>query len=190
MDSVDKLSSATIALHWLVGLCMLSMLGVGYAMVHFELWNLYPWHKSAGVLVCLLALARVAWRVRQGWPQPAAESAGALAQVEHHLAKIVHWILIVATVAMPLTGMIFSGASGHGFGTLGVELVHGQHDPVNPGQVIAYSAAWATLGQRLHVWIAYVLAGAIVLHVAGALKHHLIARDGTMRRMCGGIRPS
>lgn len=185
-DKVEQLSATTIALHWLVALCMLSMPGVGYAMVRFELWSLYPWHKSAGVLVFVLALARVAWRLRQGWPRPVGEAEGAVARLERQLAKIVHWTLLVATLAMPLTGMIFSGASGHGFGTLGFELVDGQHDPANPGQVIAYSAAWAALGQSLHVWIAYVLAGAFVLHVAGAFKHHLLDRDGTLRRMLGG----
>ncbi len=185
MSHIPKLSGTTIAFHWLVALGMLSMLGIGYAMVQFELWYLYPWHKSAGVLVFLLALARTAWRVREGWPLPVGQAEGAFARGERRLSKIVHLTLLAATIALPLTGMMFSGASGHGFGTLGVDIVHGQHDPLHPGQVIPYSAAGATLGQTLHLWSGYVLMASVLLHVAGALKHHLMARDGTLLRMLG-----
>lgn len=184
MDN-NKLSGPTIALHWLVAVSMLAMLGIGYAMVRFELWSLYPWHKSAGVLLLLLALARTAWRVREGWPLPVGQADSPFATVERRLSKIVHFTLLAATVALPVSGMIFSGASGHGFGTLGIDIVHGQHDPLHPGQVIPYSAAWATLGQTLHLWIGYVLMATVLLHVAGALKHHVMARDGTLLRMLG-----
>lgn len=185
MNNRKKPGGTTIALHWLVAVCMLSMVGIGFAMVRLELWHLYPWHKSAGVLVFLLALARTAWRVREGWPLPVRRAEGAFAMAERRLSKIVHLTLLAATVALPLTGMIFSGASGHGFGTLGIDIVRSQHDPIHPGQVILYNAAWATLGQTLHMWIGYVLMATVLLHVAGALKHHLMARDGTLLHMLG-----
>jgi cytochrome b561 len=181
MDSTLGFSRTSIALHWLCACAMLAMLGIGLYMVRFEAWGIYPWHKSVGVVLLALMLARVVWRIRQGWPP----SLGAASRVEQRVAKTVHWILITGTVAMPLTGMLFSGASGHGFGFFGVPIVHEQHDPMQPGQVLAYSAAWADAAQLMHAYIAYALIGAIALHVAGALKHHVIARDGTLRRMLG-----
>lgn len=181
MDNKLGFTRTTIALHWLCAGAMLAMLGIGLYMVRFEAWSLYPWHKSVGVVLLVLMLARVAWRLRQGCPP----ALGAASRAEQRVAKAVHWILIVGTLAMPLTGMLFSGASGHGVGIAGLPIVPQQHDPAHPGQVIAYSAAWADAAQLMHAWIAYVLIGAIALHVAGAFKHHLIARDGTLRRMLG-----
>ena len=181
MDKVDKLSGVTIALHWMVALAMIGMLGVGFYMVNVEAWFLYPWHKSIGVLIFVIALARVAWRVRNGWPPAAGQSS----RFEQLAAKSVHWTLIVCTVAMPVTGMIFSGASGHGFGTLGVTIVPARHNPLQGADVIPYSAAWSDVGQGLHSALAYLLLAAIALHIAGALKHHVVAKDGTLRRMLG-----
>lgn len=181
MDHKHTLSNTTIALHWLCALAMLTMLAIGLYMVRFEAWPLYPWHKSAGVILFALMLYRAAWRIRQGW-LPALTTAS---RVEQGVAKAVHWALIVGTLAMPLTGMLFSGASGHGFGLFGFAIVPEQHDPVHAGQVLPYSAAWADAAQLTHAWLAYMLIAAIVLHIAGALKHHVVAGDGTLRRMLG-----
>ncbi|ATQ77144.1 RNA methyltransferase [Massilia violaceinigra] len=181
MDKKLSLSYTTIALHWLCALAMLAMLGVGLYMVRFEAWSFYPWHKSAGVILLALMLARAAWRIRQGW----LPALGAASRIEQGVAKAVHWMLIIGTLAMPVTGMLFSGASGHGFGIFGIPVVHEQHDPVHPGQVIPYSAAWAEAAQLMHAWLGYFLIAVITLHIAGALKHHAVARDGTLRRMVG-----
>jgi cytochrome b561 len=182
MDKVHKLSGITVALHWMVALAMIGMLGVGLYMVNREAWFLYPWHKSIGVVIFVIVLARVAWRVVQGWPPALGQSS----RFEQFAAKAVHWTLIVCTVAMPVTGMIFSGASGHGFGTLGMTIVPPQHDPLRSAEVIPYNAAWSDFGQSAHTALGYLLLAAIVLHVAGALKHHVVAKDGTLRRMLGG----
>lgn len=180
MDKKHSLSCTTIALHWLCALAMLAMLGIGLYMVRFEAWGFYPWHKSAGVVLLALMLARAAWRIRQGWlPALAAAS-----RIEQGVAKAVHWMLIIGTLAMPLTGMLFSAASGHGFGIFGLPIVHEQHDPVHPGQVLPYSAAWSEAAQLMHASLAYFLIAVIALHIAGALKH-VVARDGTLRRMFG-----
>lgn len=181
MDSVSGFTRTTIALHWLCACAMLAMLGIGLYMVRFEAWSFYPWHKAVGVGLLVLMLVRVAWRIRQGWPPPLSADSVAVQRI----AKTVHWILIIGTVAMPLTGMLFSGASGHGFGIFGFPIVHEQPHPARPGQVIAYSAAWADAAQLMHAYIAYALIAAVALHVAGALKHHVIARDGSLRRMLG-----
>lgn len=181
MDSQRSFTLTTIVLHWLCAGAMLTMLGIGLYMVRFEAWSFYPWHKSVGVGLFALMLVRVVWRIRQRWPEPL----NAASRIEQRVAKTVHWILIIGTIAMPLTGMMFSGASGHGFGIFGFPIVPEQHDPAQPGRVLAYSAAWAVAAQLMHAYIAYALLAAVALHVAGALKHHIIARDGTLRRMLG-----
>jgi Cytochrome B561 len=131
------------------------------------------------------------WRVRKGWPEPV----GKHNHYELKLAKITHWILLVGSVAQPIFGMLASGASGHGFGivklitlvpanlvetfsldTLGCRL---------PSDVEPYNKYWMNIGYALHTWIDHIMVVAVVLHSAGAFKHHLFDKDSTLKRMLG-----
>ena len=94
LDSEHELSRITIVLHWLVGVAIIILLAVGVFMANTETWSLYPWHKSIGILVAVLALLRVMWRVKNGWLQPVASYSA----IEVSLAKAVHWVLIIATL--------------------------------------------------------------------------------------------
>ncbi|MBB3117575.1 cytochrome b [Pseudoduganella violacea] len=181
MDTEKKLSGLTIALHWLVALSILTLCGVGIYMVQSEAWPLYHIHKSIGLLIFALIIARVAWRLLNGLPKPVRE----FSRFEHLAAKTVHWLLLLGTLAMPLTGMLFSGASGHGFGIFSWEIFPANYAPDKPGQAIPLSAAWSDLGQALHGYLGYLLLALIVLHVAGALKHHILDKDHTLSRMLG-----
>ncbi|WP_271008041.1 cytochrome b [Paucibacter sp. B51] len=175
------LSAPTRALHWILALAMIGLTAVGLYMAEFEAWALYPIHKSIGLLVLPLALARAAWRLKEGWP-PAASPATALEQT---LAKAVHGLLLLCTLAMPISGMTFSGASGHGFGIFGLTLMHHNEDPQRPGQVLPLHEGLSQLAQSVHSALGYLLIALLLLHVAGALKHHLLDRDATLLRMLG-----
>jgi len=159
-NTVAPLSKLTIRLHWLIAAAMISLFAVGQYMTNTETWSLYPTHKSMGMLVLILVLPRIVLRVIEGWPTPVAEAP----PFQERIAKIVHWALILATVAMPLSGMLMSGAGGHGLYIFGLELGIG------------------SLGHE--IW-GKVLALSVVLHVAGALKHHIKDKDATLTRMLG-----
>lgn len=181
MDKADKLSKITISLHWITAVVIMGLCTAGVYMTRAEAWALYPLHKSIGVLVFFIAVLRVIWRIRNGWPAAAAD----YSLIERRMAKIVKWVLIIATLALPITGMLFSGASGHGFGIFGLVIVPTQHMPGDPAQVLAYSEFWAETGGSLHQATAYILITAILLHLAGAFKHHFIDKDATLKRMLG-----
>lgn len=182
MSLQSRLDAPAILLHWTVGATILFLLGTGLYMVATESWNLYPVHKSVGVLLVVVAAVRAWRRLRAGWPAPV----GTYHRLEQRLAKVTHWALLVGTLAVPVSGMAYSALSGHGFGVFGlVTIVPSNHDAVDPAVVVPYWEWGALAAQRLHQILAYVLAGAIALHVAGALKHHLVDRDGTLRRMLG-----
>lgn len=85
---------------------------------------------------------------------------------------------------MPVTGMIYSGSSGNGFGIFGIEIVPANVPPAG-GMAIPLSAGWSDLGQAMHGYLGYFLLGLIALHVAAALKHHLLDKDATLTRMLG-----
>jgi cytochrome b561 len=86
---------------------------------------------------------------------------------------------------MPISGFMLTAMGGHGVPFFGGELIARNPDPANPQEVVALNATLAEVGHALHGWGGYLIIGAVVLHVVGALKHHLIDRDGTLRRMLG-----
>lgn len=179
MDTQNQLSTITRTLHWLVALTIISMLAVGFYMATFEVWSLFPIHKAFGVLVLLIILPRILWRLKNGWPTPVRE----YPTWEHKLALVTHWILILGTLIMPISGFIFSGASGHGVDVFGVVLAPTNPDPANPHDVIPFNETVADIGSEAHEIVGYLMVIAIVLHIAGALKHHIIDKDRTLLRM-------
>lgn len=178
MDTAKKLTLTTITLHWLIALTILGLCALGIYMVRTESWGLFYWHKSIGLMLFAFILARLVWRLKQGLPPPVRENA----RWEHLASQGAHWLLLAATVALPVTGMMYSGLGGHGFGIFGLEFMASHYVA---GQPVPVNAGLSDLGQALHSWIGYGLLGLVALHVAAALKHHLIDKDGTLRRMLG-----
>lgn len=168
--------------HWGVALLMISLLSVGLYMATFNEYSLYPIHKSMGVLALLLILPRVIVRVFKGWPEPVANSH--YASYEILLSKIVHWVLIIGTIMMPISGMMMSGAGGHGIAVFGFELL--AHNVNAAGETEAINATLAQNGATIHDILGKVLIGCIVLHTVGAFKHHIIDKDDTLKRMLKG----
>ncbi len=181
MAEHDPLPPSSRLLHWLVATLMLGLAGVGLYMSRSEAWALYPWHKSLGVIALLLIAVRLVQRLRLGLPGPVQPTSPAMQRA----ARWAHGTLLALTLLMPLSGMVFSGASGHGFGVFGLTLVPHQDDPAKPGEVLPYNATLAELGHQAHYWLGYLLLLLVTLHVLAALKHHFIDRDSTLLRMLG-----
>ncbi len=176
------MSKLAIALHWLIALVILGLIAFGLFMVRTESFPLYHLHKSVGLLVFLAIIPRAVWRLKSGLPHPVRP----FTRIEHLGATLVHWSLLACTVAMPLTGMLYSAASGHGFGVFSLELFPTHHgDPSNPVEETPFDSRLADLGQSAHHWVGWILLGLIGLHIAGAFKHHFIDRDHTLARMLG-----
>lgn len=180
-DTKHKLSSLTIALHWIVGITIIGLLALGKYMESNEAYALYDIHKSIGMIIIAFILARVFWRILNGCPEPASN----YSNIEHLTAKVVHWALIIGTVALPVSGVLMSGAGGHGLAIFGWELLAENIDSNNLEEVIPLNKALAGLGHEIHEIVGNIIIIAIVLHFLGALKHHIIDKDGTLRRMLG-----
>ncbi|MCB1668165.1 MAG: cytochrome b [Porticoccaceae bacterium] len=181
LDTKEKLSRLTVTLHWLVGVSIIGLLAVGTYMEKTETLFLYPLHKSFGVIIFIVVLARVFWRIKNGWPPPA----NRYKKIEQVLAKITHWVLILGTVIMPISGMIMSGAAGHGIHIFGLELLAMNPNPQNPEEMLPLNKPLAGIGHETHEIIGKVMIVAVLLHIIGAFKHHLVDKDGTLRRMLG-----
>ena len=94
-------------------------------------------------------------------------------------------MLLIGTILFPLSGLVMSAMGGNGIAVFGVELFPMNPDPANPGKNMPIDKAMAGNARAMHGLLLWVMLGALALHVAGALKHHLLDGDGTLRRMLG-----
>lgn len=175
-DTRERFSPLTVTLHWVIGITIICLLAVGLYMTDLPNgeWrsDLYNYHKLAGTTVFIVAALRILWRWRNGMPEPA----GAYPRWQHSLAAGMHYCLLVATLAMPLSGAALSYGKGHPVPVLGL---------FNIGPPAEKIPWLGDAGSFIHYWAGWALIAIIVLHVLGALKHHYMDRDGTLRRMLG-----
>lgn len=180
-DTRQKLSPLTVALHWIVGLTIVGLMAVGIYMAdlprsEFRSW-LYGWHKVIGTTVFMIAAARILWRWKHGFPEYAARLPAWQAQA----ARLSHYLLLIATVGLPVTGAIYSWAGGHPVPILGLFSIQTE---------TKYPLLYDTF-HFIHGWAGWILAAIVAVHAAAALKHHFVDRDGTLKRMLGArIGPS
>lgn len=182
-NTIHSYGSVTKAFHWLTALLILTLLPLGlianrlpYA-TSAELAvkaQVFSVHKTLGVTLFFVALARIPWAMTQ--PRP-----GLLhpdRKWEFFAAHTVHWLLYGALVLVPLSGWIHHAA------TAGFAPIWGPF-----GQTLAFvplSEPIAEAAATAHRLFTKVLMAALALHILGALKHHLIDRDTTLRRMLPG----
>ncbi|MEE4188821.1 MAG: cytochrome b/b6 domain-containing protein [Roseobacter sp.] len=175
--------SVSKTFHWLTAALILTLIPLGiYAndlpydsseALAYKAW-FFSLHKTLGVAVFFVALARIVWALSQPKPAPLHPDR----KLETFAAATVHWLLYGSLVIVPLSGWIHH-ASTAGFAPIWWPL--GQDLPLVPK---SESLAATTAG--LHIVFERVLAVSIFLHLAGALKHHFVDRDATLRRMLPG----
>jgi cytochrome b561 len=165
-------------LHWLMAAMILAMLFIGVGMVA-SVSERHAWllrvHKPLGIAILLLAVVRVAVRLRHP-PPPLPVDLPAVQKLAAHAS---HWLLYALMIAMPLVGWAMLSAGGYPV-MLGDSL---RLPPIFP----ASTAAFAVL-RHLHTWLAMLLFLTFLAHLAAALYHGLIRRDGVLASMVGGRR--
>jgi cytochrome b561 len=181
MNHIPAISKAARTLHWIVAIAMLGLLAMGFYMSKFEVWGLYELHKSLALLACAFIALRLFWRYLRPWPALPSKASPRM----QGLAQWVHRLLLMLTLAMPISGMLFSGISGHGFGIFGLSLLPPNLDPAQPGEVLSYNKSLEVLAQNLHGYFGYAVVALLLLHIGGALKHHWVDKDATLLRMLG-----
>jgi cytochrome b561 len=139
-------------------------------------FQIYDLHNSFGITVMIIALIRIYWRARNGWPT----SLGAQKTWETRAKIAAHWTLILATLSMPISGILMRIGAGWGVKYFGIVL-----SPFTRVDNVASYPLLDELGLSLHYYGGRVLIAVLILHVLAALKHHFIDRDGTLRRMIG-----
>lgn len=170
-----RYSRVAAALHWLIAALILTNIALGWiASLTEGAWHritLDP-HKAIGICVLALSLARLAWRLY--CPPP--ELAPGKAAWERPLAAAVHAAFYFLIIATPLAGWWLSSAvpTPHPIMIFGLEV------PMLP---VAKGMAFAKGAGGLHEKLAWTLAALVALHVAAAVKHTVVDRDGLLSRM-------
>ncbi|HWE47525.1 MAG TPA: cytochrome b [Caulobacteraceae bacterium] len=169
-----------IALHWTIAALIVANLLLGWTFRDFipELRiALIRTHKSIGLTVLALTLARIGWRLAKPPPRLASH----LAPVERLLARSTHFAFYVLLLALPLVGWIVASTSvpTHPVLFWGAKLPSLPFLPAPPAPRRALHGAVMVL----HGDLALVFAALFALHVAGALKHHFIDGDGQLFRI-------
>ena len=162
--------------HWSMALVVIGLLGAGFYMAGLDFspfkLQLYGLHKSFGFLILGLVVLRILWRLVRTPPG----SLPTHAAWEKAVAKLTHFLLYAGMIGMPLTGWIMSSAGDFPIPFFGLFEVP---------DVTAKNEALFRLTRELHEIFGICLLGAVLLHFAGAVKHHIIDRDETLRRMGG-----
>jgi len=176
--SIRRYTKPAMALHWLVGILVLGMIGLGLYMGDIpkgtpERTFFFNLHKSIGVTVAILVLLRLLWRTRHPPPPlpaflPAWQVLG---------SKINHALLYLCLVLMPLSGFSASQFTKYGVTYFGLFKI----PPLGWENREIYSFL-----QGIHGVTATLLIVLVAIHILAALKHLLINRDGVFQRMLPG----
>ncbi|QWF17340.1 cytochrome b [Lysobacter capsici] len=160
-------------LHWLMAVMIVSMLFIGAGMVA-TVSDKHTWllalHKPLGISILALAALRLTLRLLHKPPALPAD----LPPLQRFAARASHWLLYALMFALPLIGWAMLSAGGYPV-SLGAGVVL---PPIAPSDPSVFA-----LLRWLHRTLAYLLFATVLLHLAAALYHGLIRRDGVLRSM-------
>ena len=178
MAKIEGYTRTAISLHWLIVALLVAQFIVAWTMPHIgrntPVTTLISLHFSFGVLILVVAVLRLFWRASHGEPAPA----NGLPPWQTASARVVHWLLYLLLFVLPMLGWLNASWRGMPVVMFGREL---------PKLLATRAPGWAWTGD-VHVFLStYVLLALVGLHVAAALYHYLIRRDGVLQRMLPGL---
>lgn len=171
-------SRAAILLHWATALCVLIAIPLAIAMNNLPEGplqdTLFNYHKSFGQLIWFIAVLRIANRWIDGAPVPVPT----LTAFERQASHVVHILLYVLIFVLPILGYLGTGAYPAPLTFFFFDM---------PNIVPAFMKNEATSGNLLfaHKVAGITLTVLVSLHIAAALFHALIKKDGVLARMTG-----
>lgn len=170
--SAPHFNATARLLHWLMAAMILSMLFIGVAMVASV--SQRPWlidlHRPLGMAILLLALLRLANRLRHS-PPPLPRD---LPRWQVLAATASHWALYALMLALPLLGWSLLSAGSYPITMVGDWQLPAivPHDPTLYG--------WLRRSHGLLAWLLFLI---LLGHIAAALLHAWVRRDGVFTMM-------
>jgi cytochrome b561 len=171
---LERYGRVAIAFHWAIAVLILINWPLGNFAEAIEAGfggNVVPVHKSIGLTVLALSIARLGWRL--GHPPPPLPPS--LPRWRARMAGAVHAGLYLLIIAVPIAGWLRTSPNAYPLKWFG--LVELPKFPIEKGSAAAEAAS---TGHALLAWALLLLAA---VHVAAALHHHFRMRDAVLRRM-------
>ena len=173
-----RYNPVSIILHWVLGIALVAIFSFGIYMADLPFspsrLKLFNWHKWAGISILLLSVLRLLWRVTHPAPPLPAKIALAMPEWQLKAHHATHIALYALFFVVPLIGWAYTSAAGFPV------VLFGQFPLPD---FVSADKALAALIKPWHQISAYALAILVALHVAAALKHQFIDRDGLLKRM-------
>lgn len=178
-----RYSTVAIVLHWLLALLILTLFAVGVYMTDLpfspQRLKLYNWHKWAGVSFLALTLLRLLWRVTHRPPALPVAVTRTMPGWQNRVYHATHHLMYLLFFAVPLVGWAYSSAAGFPIVWFG---------QIPLPDLLPVNKELAELIKPLHERLALALIALAGLHMAAAVKHQWVDRDGLLARMLPGSR--
>ncbi|MDG2521083.1 YceI family protein [Caulobacter segnis] len=187
-ESRNRYTTVAIVLHWLIAAAIIFQIILGWragdAPKGPSAFAMIQLHKSIGITILLLSLARLAWRLTHRPPPHVADQPRWQTIASH----AVHWGFYAIMIGLPLTGWIMVSASRLNIPTVLYGTIPWPHLPFLPELPADAKAVWRTVGDTGHgvlVKLTYVL---LLLHLGAVAKHQILDRDQTFGHMAPGAK--
>jgi cytochrome b561 len=170
----ERWGAVSQSFHWLIVLLLLAQGTVGLLMGAMargpDKIAVYAFHKSVGLTILALALARLLWRLYAGRPAPVA----GMPRWQERMASLMHGTLYALLFAVPISGWVMNSAAGFPLQWFGL---------FNLPSIAAHDRDLHELTESLHEWLFWLLVALAAAHAAAAVYHHLFQHDATLARM-------
>lgn len=182
MTTPARYSAVAVALHWAIAILLLAQIAGGFYMHNLPnsapmKFDLYQLHKSFGLSIFVLTLIRLGWRLMHRPPS----LPDAMPGWQKLAARATHWIFYILMLTTPLVGLAIVSVSPKDIPTEWFGLIPIPH--LNFLDAGADPAATEHNFIEFHEMLSYAILGLLALHVAAALKHGFLDRDGVLRSM-------
>jgi len=183
-----RYTTVAITLHWLIAVMIVALAAAGIYMhnlplSHPDKFALYQMHKSFGITVLLLSVARLGWRLAH----PAPPLPAHMKDWERTLARISHVSFYVLIIAIPLAGWAMVSASTFNIPTKLFGVIPWPHLPVL--STLENKKPVEDALKEVHELLAFAALGLMAIHAGAALKHHFVDKDDVLARMLPFLRP-
>ncbi|MDP1028065.1 cytochrome b [Sphingomonas sp. KR1UV-12] len=171
-EQTARYSTVAMWFHWTIAVLVIANLTIG---IFHDAIGFMSAHKAIGLTVLALTAGRVAWRITHRPPPLPARTPG----WERGLAHATHWTLYLLMIAMPVTGWLMVSGTATRRPLTWFGLFDLPYLPVGE--------AAGGFGHDAHGLLGWLMLALVVLHIAAALRHRLILRDGILGRMAPAL---
>lgn len=178
MSDVAQYNVFARILHWFSAFTVIGLFGLGWWMVDLDYYSAWYQdapniHRSVGILLAFATIIRLFWNLIT--KKPTVEGSAFVRKA----AVSAHHVMYLLLFGLFITGYLISTEKGQGIDVfnwftvpaLG-ELFKGQAD----------------LSGTIHYYCAYTLIGLAIIHALAAIKHHIIDKDNTLKKMTTGVK--